>query len=69
MRLAFLLLFPSALASFTAKWCNKYFCLDADLPAQPHAEITYALAARTDDMGWLAVGTGYEMNGSKMWIA
>lgn len=67
--LLFLFLASPACASFTAKWCNKYFCLDASLPAQPNAEITYALAARTHDMpGWLAIGTGYEMNGSKMWI-
>lgn len=60
--LALLLLAPLVAAS-TAKWCNQYLCLSASLAAE---QVTYHVSARTADVGWLGIGTGYGMAGSRM---
>ncbi|KAI5450295.1 hypothetical protein NCC49_003206 [Naganishia albida] len=65
LHLLFLTFATASLSSLSAKWCNDYFCLDA---SSSLAEITYALTARVDDLGWIAVGTGYTMDGSKMFL-
>ncbi|KAJ9093778.1 hypothetical protein QFC19_008221 [Naganishia cerealis] len=47
-------------------WCNQYLCLAATRTAD---HVTYTVAARTTAVeGWLAVGTGHRMGGSKMWL-
>lgn len=65
LHLLFLTFATASLSSLSAKWCNDYFCLDA---SSSLAEITYALTARVDDLGWIAVGTGCTMDGSKMFL-
>lgn len=76
-----------ATASYTANWCNQYFCITAHLDTSHQKtssqtvtslqagtssqagtspqSVTFHISARRD-VGWLGVGTGYGMEGSKM---
>jgi hypothetical protein len=73
---SFLLLAPFVLAiefaiaaTHTANWCNQYFCISAQLDSSQDVTslqtVTFQVDARRE-VGWLGVGTGYGMDGSKM---
>jgi hypothetical protein len=76
MRIPSLLLAPVVFAievvtaaTHTANWCNQYFCIAAQLDASQDVTslqtVTFQVDARRD-VGWLGIGTGYGMEGSKI---
>lgn len=51
-------------AASSARWCNEHLCLDA---LAVSGELAFAVNAKTQ-VGYIAIGTGSVMDGSKMWI-
>ncbi|GHJ87043.1 hypothetical protein NliqN6_3445 [Naganishia liquefaciens] len=61
--LLLLLCAPLALASHSASWCNRVFCIHATHDDAPL--VRYEVEARVP-VGWIGVGSGYKMRGSRM---